>query len=179
MARPVVISERPTYYPYSCVQCGLNGPPREYFIDLGFVHQVFIPDFNLYLCNECWPSLATSVSNEITKWQMAHADWDSPEAVLPTYEWEEKLKIETEETENDGPDAAGESGQLSTDTEPTSDGTSLSVAGLSTDNNRDDQDTEPDNPESEHPDDESSTTSDDSDDDAAKQVFTAFFGESP
>jgi hypothetical protein len=180
MPRTIVITEKPIYHPYACIQCGLNGPPREYFIDLGFVHSVFIADFNIYLCNECWPNLSNAVSSEVSKWQVTHADWDSPEAVYPTYEWEGTLNFEevtSKGIDHVGGESGSVSGQQSTDTEQTSEGTTLTVPGFGEGDNRDNQDAEPNDSESEHPDSVDATTDDDPDDDAAKQVFSAFFGE--
>lgn len=147
--RPVTIMEKPTFHPYVCISCGLGGPPREWFVDIGIdLDAYFNPVLNgtVYFCNECWNSVHVNVSRQMQQWQKEHEAWSGIDSVEPTYRWE-----------NSGSRGTSDSG------EPL-------------DGN--DQGAEPDDTESEYPDtSDADSTDDTSSDESTKRAFSALLGD--
>ena len=154
MVRPVTLSEKPPFNPYVCIQCGVGQEPRKWFLDLGFSLDYYFNPVNegtVYICDECWSSLIVSVDNCIKNYKIEHEAWDSPDRVLPTYEWQKKNDVRGREL-------------------PAAEGDSTVSEGDNSGTESNDSEPEPSTTDS--------SDSTDEPDDAAKQAFTAFFGES-
>jgi len=165
MPRPYQIYQKPIMVPYVCIQCGVGGPPREWFVDLGFAvdHYFDVNTQAVYLCNECYHSMTLDISRLLQQFRMEHEKWDSGEK--PTYSWMEKNYDIREPVPT---------GQVSGDAE--SEQFDATVASGS---DRDDQDAEPNDPEPESSDSGDADSIDDSDSDATGFRVTFGSGELP
>lgn len=167
MVRPITIHEKPIFVPYVCIQCGLSGPPREWFVDLGFAVDHYFQTDNaaVYLCNECYFNLTDSVSKLLFTFRQEHARWSGDDAVAPSYAWTESGTSDIREPESNG-----------SDTIP--DGNTEEPTGATSSTDGNDQDTESDDSEPESSDSGDADSVDDSDtDESDRKIFTSFFGE--
>jgi hypothetical protein len=102
--RPVFISERPNFIPYTCIVCGLGGPPRTYFIDLGFdidAKYMAINDGGVYLCNECFRNKIDEAEMRIVEWTQEHdLTYRGEDRVDASYEWTKNLDLSTVEAQH-------------------------------------------------------------------------------
>ncbi|MET0787530.1 MAG: hypothetical protein ABWY25_12595 [Paenisporosarcina sp.] len=163
MVRPITIHEKPNFIPFVCIQCGVGEGRREWFLDLGFAidHYFDVDNQAIYLCNECYSNLTTTVSRLLMDFRKEHAKWVGSEK--PTYNWIEDHDVR--ESEPIGPDAVPP-GYVDLN------------EGTDTGTDGNDQDPEPDDSEPESPDSGDADTIDDSDtDESDRQAFTAFFGD--
>ena len=148
MVRPVTIHEKPIFVPYVCIQCGLGGPPRDWFVDLGFAidHYFQADNAAVYLCNECYFNITDSVGRLLYQFRQDHIKWSGEESVAPSYAWEESGNVGRESTEPD--------------TVPP--GYAEIPTGTDTGTDGNDQDTESDDSEPESPDSGDADSADDS-----------------
>lgn len=142
------IYERPIFYPYVCIRCGVNGPPREWFVDLNFSidHYFNTDNHAVYLCNECYMNTTQDISKLIQSFRKEHEKWESDEE--PTYNWLERNN-DVRESESSGSDSGIDESE-SFD------------AAASRSADRNDQDPESDNPEPESTDSGDADSTDDS-----------------
>ena len=155
MARPVFIHDRPHLFPNICVVCGLSGPPRLYFVDLGLqipAQFQVIQDGALYFCNECYKNKTEEADRVIQAWEVDHdLTYKGSNRVDHSFEWKRNLDLSTLEVQigrdNPDPDVS--------DSEP--------------DGN--DQESEPDDPVP------TGTSEDSDDDDPDVPAFNAIFNE--
>lgn len=80
-----IILDKPNFPPYVCVQCGMS-QDRKWFVSLALpLDHYFNPvnEGNIFFCNSCWESLATSVAKEAQRFLIGQDPW---EGVKPTYE---------------------------------------------------------------------------------------------
>lgn len=146
--RPVTIREKPNFHPYVCIVCGVGGPPREWFVDIGIdLDNHFNPviDGTVFFCNECWNSVQVNVARQIQVWRTDREAWKAEDSVEPTYRWENS-------------------------------GRGIAQSSEPVDGN--DQSSEPDDTESEYPDSSNADTTDDDDaDGTTRKAFSALLGE--
>lgn len=147
MVRPVTIHEKPIFVPYVCIQCGLGGPPRTWFVDLGFALDHYFNTGNTacYLCNECYSNMTDSVGRLLHQFLQDRAAWQGE--VEPTYEWAEEHDIRE-------PESSGSISGNEGDTE--------SSTGATSGSDGNDQDTESNDSESEPTDSGDANSTDDS-----------------
>jgi hypothetical protein len=165
MPRPYLIVEKPIMTPYVCIQCGLGGPPREWFVDLGFAvdHYFDVNTQAVYLCNECYHNMSLDIGRLLIKFRADHEKWESGEA--PSYSWLEnqvqKRNDDVRESESGEQNSGtGEAQQLDATTPVGTD--------------RDDQDSEPDDSEPESSDSGDADSTDDSDPDEQSGLKVTF-----
>ena len=141
--RPITIHERPIFVPYVCIQCGLGGAPRTWFVDLGFAIDHYFNTGNnaIYLCNECYNNLTVSVGRVLQQFMKEREAWRGEEQ--PSYNWVEQHDVR--EPESIGSDSGSEK---STEI-PT---------GVDSSSDTDDSNTEHDDSESEQPDSSDAST---------------------
>jgi hypothetical protein len=91
----VNILERPIFPPYQCIVCGVGDPrQRKWFVDTQInLDNIFNPQNHgsIYLCNECWDSLALSVARDAQVFVLGQVPWENGDYVEPTYDNEEEL----------------------------------------------------------------------------------------
>ena len=161
MPRPYLIVERPIMTPYVCIQCGLGGPPREWFVDLGFAvdHYFDVNTQAVYLCNVCYHNMSLDIGRLLLKFRAEHEKWESGER--PSYSWIEGQLNDIREPESGEQDpGTGEDQSVDAGT----------LAGA----NGNDQDTEPDDSEPEPTDSGDADTVDDSDPDEQSGLTVQF-----
>lgn len=103
----VNVLERPIFPPYQCLVCGVGNPnERKWFVDTQFnLDNLFNPQNHgsIYLCNECWDSLALDVAKTAQVFVLGQVPWEDGDYVTPTYD-------STEELITDGPGTGTEPG---------------------------------------------------------------------
>jgi hypothetical protein len=176
---PVTLYEKPHTPPYVCIYCGAGGPPRKWFIDPGITLDYYFNPTNdgtIWICDECWNNLKVQVERCVNQWHIDHDAWDSPDRILPTYNWKEGKDIKVdippvgelpvpESTNVEASEDVGESGEDGTGVR---EGSSPTVPEFNFSSERDDSDAE------------SNDSGIESDvDEAAVQSYTAIFGERP
>jgi hypothetical protein len=165
MPRPYFIVEKPIMAPYVCIQCGVGGPPREWFVDLGFAvdHYFDVNTQAVYLCNECYHAMTLDIGRLLLQFRKDHERWDSGEQ--PTYNWLKDQLDDVRESQSGEQDlGTGEDQQLD------------AATTVGTDGN--DQDPEPDDPEPESSDSGDADSTDDSDSNEFTPIGRITFGTS-
>jgi len=78
------VVERPDFYPYKCVICGVNYD-RQWYVLLDIALEVFDPRFDgqIILCDECWKSTSISVSKAVQEF-MRYTE-NNDQYVAPTF----------------------------------------------------------------------------------------------
>ena len=92
--RPVTVMAKPTFNPYVCVNCGVGGPPRLWFIEFGINLDLYfnpVNEGNVYYCNECWEDLARQVAKNIQIFLHDTMPWTGNGFIRPTYQKKEEL----------------------------------------------------------------------------------------
>jgi len=94
----MLILEKPNFPPYVCITCG-TGTGRKWFVQLDYPLDNYFNPVNegqVFQCNECWESLATSVAREVQRFMLGQDPWSSDEYVTPTYDNATELKKEVD-----------------------------------------------------------------------------------
>lgn len=94
----MIILEKPNFPPYICISCGM-GSGRKWFVSLNLPLDNFfnpVNEGNIFYCNDCWESLATSVAKSAQKFLIGHEPWTNDDYVQPEYEDKNELVEEVE-----------------------------------------------------------------------------------
>lgn len=91
-----LVLQKPNFSPYVCYVCGVNDERRKWYVDLQLPVEHYLNPVNdgaIYLCNECWESLAVSVAKQAQEFLFGLEPWSIGEYVEPTYDNETVLKV--------------------------------------------------------------------------------------
>ena len=87
--RSIQVLEKIPFAPGVCVNCGVGDSSRVWYADMGFaLDQLYNPQFdgNVYVCNECWNSIAREINKQAQLFIYHVEPWQGDEFVPPTYE---------------------------------------------------------------------------------------------
>lgn len=92
-----IVLQKPNFTPYVCMVCGVGDDRRKWYADLQITGIEFylnpVNDGAVYLCNECWESLAVDIAKQAQTFLFGMESWAEGQYVEPTYNNEEVIDV--------------------------------------------------------------------------------------